>query len=260
MTLPIYQVDAFSNQPFRGNPAAVCPLETWLDDTTLRQIAAENNLAETAFFIAEGDGFQLRWFTPTREVRLCGHATLATAHVLYERLGFSQARIRFTTLSGDLFVQREGHQYTLDFPAQIPVRCESPDLLAEALGAEPHEVLKTDDYIAVFDDEAVIREMKPDLRLLSDIECRGINVTAPGNNCDYVNRFFAPRYGIDEDPVTGSAHCDLVPYWHQRTGKSRFLAHQVSARGGVVNGELRGERVLLSGQAALYLEGRIHLP
>ncbi len=255
-----YQVDAFARRVFEGNPAAVCPLESWLPDATLQAIAMENNLSETAFFVPDGPSFHLRWFTPVAEVDLCGHATLATAHVLFEELGYAGPAIEFMTRSGRLVVERTDGMLVMDFPAQPPVPCAAPAALLDALGAPPVEVLAADDYVVVFDDETIVRTMAPDMAKLSTLALRGVCVTAPGtpgSGIDFVSRFFAPRYGIPEDPVTGSAHCELAPYWAGRLGKQRLAAYQASARGGDVLCEVRGDRVILSGRAVTFMVGKI---
>src|SRR5262245_20976127 len=262
MRLPIFQVDAFADRPFSGNPAAVVPLSTWPDDATLQAIAAENNLAETAFFAPEGgDGsFRLRWFTPAVEVNLCGHATLASAHVLWTKLGQSATRLRFQTRSGELVVTREGGRIVLDFPAQPAAAIAAPAGLVAALGASPLETLKSVDLLCVFEREADVAALAPDFRALARFETRGVIATAPGaDGVDFVSRFFAPRAGIDEDPVTGSAHCALIPYWSGRLRRTTLVARQISKRGGTLWCEDRGERVAIGGQAALFLEGWIEL-
>lgn len=255
MRLPIYQVDAFSARIFAGNPAAVMPLETWLPDATLQAIAAENNLSETAFFVREGTGWRLRWFTPRSEVDLCGHATLATAHVMRAKLGLWSGRIAFETRSGTLIVSEAGDKLVLDFPAQPASPVEAPAGLAAALGVTPREVLQNIDLVCVLDTAQQVRALAPDIAVLARIDVRGVIVTAAGDDCDFVSRFFAPRAGIDEDPVTGSAHCKLIPYWSRRLGKTQLFARQVSARGGELWCEHRGERVTMAGQAVLFLEG-----
>ncbi len=257
MPIPLYQVDAFTNELFGGNPAAVCPLEEWLPDATLQAIAAENNLSETAFFSPEGDGFRLRWFTPIREVDLCGHATLATAFVLFERQGFRGDTLRFQSRSGLLLAERGADGITLDFPAGAAQPCQAPRGLAEALGIEPVECLKANDYLVVLRDEEAVRSAKPDFRALAEVELRGVAITAQGNDVDFVSRFFAPSYGINEDPVTGAAHCLLAPYWAGVLGKQQLKAEQVSSRGGEVLCGVADDRVYLTGQAVLYLEGAI---
>lgn len=252
-----YQVDAFATKVFEGNPAAVCPLDEWLDDKLLQAIAEENNLSETAFFVPSKKGYQLRWFTPTVEVDLCGHATLASAFIIFEKLGYKKKLITFETRSGDLIVKKENNKLVMDFPARQPTPCTVPQGLVKALGSTPREVLAADDYIVVFDNENTIRSIKPDMALLSQIDKRGVAITAPGSNVDFVSRFFAPKFGISEDPVTGSAHCELAPYWAQKLNKTKLRAKQVSKRGGEVGCEVEGDRVFLSGQAVLFMEAEI---
>lgn len=259
MKIKQFQVDAFASRVFEGNPAAVCPLESWLDDDLLQSIAEENNLSETAFFVPTAKGFSLRWFTPTKEVALCGHATLATAHVIFESLGFSESTITFETLSGNLFVKKHGDSLQMDFPASSLITCDISEALVNALGVRPEEVWADNDYVAVFDNEATIRNINPDQALLSSLDLRGVIVTAPGNEVDFVSRFFAPKIGIAEDPVTGAAHCKLAPYWAERLGKKMLSARQVSKRGGNIECEVKDDRVLLSGSAVTYLEAVITL-
>lgn len=260
MKLHQYQIDAFTRRVFGGNPAAVCPLDSWLDDASLQAIAAENNLSETAFFVPEGDGYRLRWFAPLGEVDLCGHATLAAAHVLFEILGYSGDRIRFETRSGTLTVRRERDRLVMDFPGQPARVCVPPDSLLGGLKLAPVAVLAAADYMAVYETEQQILALKPDLRELERLDLRGVIVTAPGRDVDFVSRFFGPKFGIPEDPVTGSAHCTLAPYWAQRLNKRRFSARQLSPRGGELECELQGERVLLYGQAVRFMDGVIELP
>jgi len=257
MKIRQYQVDAFATRAFEGNPAAVCPLERWLDDALLQAIAEENNLSETAFFVPTGKGYALRWFTPVREVDLCGHATLAAAHVLFEHLGYAGQVIRFETRSGELSVERRGGQLAMNFPAIPPAPCSAPDIIAQALGERPIEVLAADDYLAVFDSEASVRAITPDQARLGELDLRGVIITAPGTKVDFVSRFFAPKLGIPEDPVTGSAHCALAPYWAARLGKSTLSARQVSRRGGSLVCEMQGDRVVLAGQAVTFMEAEI---
>jgi PhzF family phenazine biosynthesis protein len=257
MKLRQYQVDAFATRVFEGNPAAVCPLERWLDDAFLQAIAAENNLSETAFFVPTEGGFGLRWFTPLREVDLCGHATLATAHVLFESLGYAGASIKFDTRSGELVVKKTGGRLEMDFPACRPKPCAAPEILVKALGQRPLEVLAADDYLAVYDSEAIIRAITPDFALLAQLDLRGVVITARGTDADFVSRFFAPKYGIPEDPVTGSAHCELAPYWGARLGKPILTARQISRRGGSLTCEMRADRVLLAGSAVTFMEAEI---
>ena len=257
-----YQVDAFARRVFEGNPAAVCPLDAWLPDATLQAIAMENNLSETAFFVPAGEGFHLRWFTPVAEVDLCGHATLATAHVLFAELGYVGQAIAFATRSGRLVVERHDGMLVMDFPAQPPVSCAAPAALLDGLGAAPVAVLAAGDYVVVFDDAEIVRTLAPDMAKLSTLALRGVCVTAPGapgTDVDFVSRFFAPRYGIPEDPVTGSAHCELAPYWAGRLGKHRLAAYQASARGGDVLCEVRGDRVILAGHAVTFMVGEIEI-
>jgi PhzF family phenazine biosynthesis protein len=257
MKIRQYQVDAFATRAFEGNPAAVCPLESWLDDGLLQAIAEENNLSETAFFVPSDKGFALRWFTPVKEVDLCGHATLATAHVLFEHLEYAGETITFETRSGELTVERKGDQLALNFPACPPVPCGASELLAKALGRRPKEVLAADDYLAVFDSEATVRAITPDLALLGQLDLRAVVITAPGDDVDFVSRFFAPKLGVPEDPVTGSAHCELAPYWAERLGKSILTARQVSRRGGSLICEKKRDRVVLSGRAVTFMEAEI---
>jgi len=260
MKLPIYQIDAFAEKPFEGNPAAVVPLDNWLPEETMQAIAEENNLAETAFFVPTGDGFHIRWFTPRKEVALCGHATLASAFVLFELLGYEGDAIQFDSLSGPLFVTKSGALLTLNFPANVPVKCETPDELVKGLGRTPLECYRNDDYVAVFEDEQAVLAIEPDHRYLEQLDLRGVIVTAPSVAQDFVARFFAPKFGIPEDPVTGSAYTQLCPYWSEKTGKTRFNARQVSARSGLLVCELKGDRVFISGRAIKYLEGSIEIP
>jgi len=260
MRLPIYQVDAFTDRLFGGNPAAVCPLESWLSDATLQSIAAENNLSETAFFVPEGDGYALRWFTPEIEVDLCGHATLASAHVIFERLSPQLDQVRFRTLNaGMLTVQRQGDSLTMDFPSRPPLPTIAPPGLAAALGlAKPLDVLKARDHLVVYERAADVAALTPDFAALSKLPCWAVIATAPGEGAvDFVSRFFAPLHGVPEDPVTGSAHCTLTPYWAERLGKLHLEARQISKRGGALGCALKGERVELTGRAVLYLEGTI---
>jgi PhzF family phenazine biosynthesis protein len=259
MKIKQYQVDAFASRAFEGNPAAVCPLETWLDDALLQAIAEENNLSETAFFVPSEKGFKLRWFTPLQEVDLCGHATLATAHVIFEILGCSKQVITFETRSGELFVERKGELLEMNFPASPPLSCEYSEILAEGLGQRPLELLAADDYLALFDSEATIRAITPNQAILARLDLRGVIVTAPGSDVDFVSRFFAPKFGVPEDPVTGSAHCTLAPYWANKLGRNILTARQVSRRGGNIMCEVKTDRVFLSGSAVTYMEAQINL-
>ena len=259
MEIPIYQVDAFTDHVFGGNPAAVCPLDAWLPDETMQAIAAENNLAETAYFIPQGDGYALRWFTPTVEAPLCGHATLASAHVIFTHFKPEARELRFQTFSGELVVTRDGGLLTLDFPARPGTKTAPPAALIEGLGAHPLEVWSAPYFMAVFAHEDDIRSLQPDMRLLGGLE--PVICTAPGSGeIDFVSRFFAPSHGIDEDPVTGSAHCTLVPYWAARLKKTAMRARQISKRVGDLWVELRGDRVRMSGYGVEYLRGTITVP
>lgn len=259
MRLEIFQVDAFTSVPFCGNPAAVVPLEAWLPDETLQAIALENNLSETAFFVREGDGYGLRWFTPTFEIDLCGHATLATAFVLYDQLGASDPVLRFQSKSGLLTVQRQDDRLVLDFPSRPTLPAEAPEGLFAAIGREPKEVLRSRDYMLVYEAEDDIRAITPDFSALAKIKTHAVIITAPGETSDFVSRFFAPEAGINEDPVTGSSHCNLIPYWAEKLGKIEMFARQLSARGGELFCELAGDRVKIGGQAVLYLKGEIYV-
>lgn len=265
-SLPIYHVDAFTGRVFSGNPAAVVPLPDWLGDPTLTRIAAENNLSETAFFIKRGDRFHIRWFTPVREVDLCGHATLATAFVIARFLDPDFDELAFDSMSGELRVRRSGERFELDFPAR-PAQAMEGDpaaAVARALSGEPEWCGRThnpdpdsDKLIAVFGSDATVASLAPDLEALKRLPGQGVIATAGGGDCDFVSRYFVPKLGIPEDPVTGSAHCTLVPYWAGQSGQSEFFARQVSARGGELWCRLEGDRVRIAGHCALYLEGRI---
>jgi len=260
--LSLYQVDAFADAAFTGNPAAVVPLDDWPADALLQAIALENNLSETAFFIREDDAWRIRWFTPVAEVDLCGHATLASAWVLFNVLGAQGERLDFASRSGPLSVTRDGDWLTLDFPAQppAPVAVGAAQAVARALGRAPVEVLGAEDYLAVFESEADVASLDPDFAALARLERRGVIATAPSARHDFVARFFAPALGVPEDPVTGSAFTQLGPYWSGRLGRDRLRARQISARGGEVRCEMRADRVLISGRAVSYLEGVITVP
>ena len=259
MKIPLYQVDAFTSRLFGGNPAAVCPLETWLEDRTMQAIAAENNLAETAFFVGGGGRYELRWFTPAVEIDLCGHATLASAFVVFQHLETSLETVSFGSRSGELRVTRGGELLTLDFPARPPSRREASEPLARALGKAPREVWGARDCMAVYGSEEEVRALAPALDAVAALDDFAVIVTAPGRAADFVSRFFAPRQGVAEDPVTGSSHCTLVPYWAKRLGKSRLHALQVSRRGGELFCEDRGDRVAIAGRAVQFLEGTIEV-
>jgi PhzF family phenazine biosynthesis protein len=259
MKLPYYEVSAFTTNPFGGNPAGVCVLDAWLPDDVLRSIAANNNLAETAFVVPQGNDFELRWFTPTVEIDLCGHATLAAASILFSEHGWHGDKIRFHSRSGLLTVARDQNLLTLDFPSRPAMPSVALEALLHGLGARPQEIFKARDYLALFASEAEVRSLKPDFAQLKTLDCLGIIVTAVGTDADFVSRFFAPGAGVDEDPVTGSAHCTLIPFWAQRLGKSNLFARQVSARGGELFCELAGERVRIGGRAVHYLRGEIQI-
>lgn len=261
MRVPYYQVDAFAERAFAGNPAGVCLLPHWLPDATLQGIALDNNLSETAFLVRAGAGYELRWFTPAAEIDLCGHATLASGAVLFRRYHPEERNLRFSTrYAGVLEVRREDPLLLIDLPAWPPAPCPAPPALAEILGAPPRALLGARDYLAVYDDERQIRALAPDFRRMKREIDRDVIVTAPGAEVDFVSRYFAPLYGVDEDPVTGSAHCIATPYWAQRLGRTRLRARQLSRRGGELQCELRGERVLLGGQAVLVVDGHWHVP
>jgi PhzF family phenazine biosynthesis protein len=253
MKIPIHWVDAFTDRAFKGNPAAVCPLEAWPEDALLQAMAFEHGLSETAYVVPLPDGrFHIRWFTPEKEVDLCGHATLATARVL------GRERVVFSSLSGDLVVTREGDEYQIDFPSRPLEKCEAK--LAGALGVEPREVYRGGLYMAVLASDDELTRLAPRMDRIAELDERALIVTAPGSETDFVSRFFAPKFGIPEDPVTGSAHCSLIPYWSKRLGKKRLTAIQRSQRGGRLTCEDRGERVIIGGRAVVYMEGTIALP
>lgn len=258
MKIPLYIVDAFTENRFSGNPAAVCPLSEWLDDTTLQSIAEENNLSETAFFVKSGDGFHLRWFTPKVEVPLCGHATLATAHVLFNHLQYDKDEIVFETMSGNLSVRRDNDLLLMNFPAKKPSVVNTPELLAGGLGVEPVEVLQSPEtYLALYKSEAEIVSITPDFYKFEKLDMPYIIITAQGEKSDFVSRFFAPQVGVPEDPVTGSAHCTLVPYWADRLNKTSLHAIQVSKRRGELFCEYLNDRVQIGGKAVTYAVGEI---
>jgi PhzF family phenazine biosynthesis protein len=260
MKYPIYQVDAFTGHLFAGNPAAVVFCESGLTPEIMQSIALENNLSDTAFVVPNGKDYQIRWFTPSVDVDLCGHATLASAHVLFNHLGYSTDTISFSSKSGPLYVRKEGEILYLNFPADSIQAVGSSQLLIDGLGEIPIEIYKgRDDYLAVFDNEDTISSLNPDMTLLSKVPARGVIITAPGNNVDFVSRFFAPQAGIPEDPVTGSAHTTLVPYWSNRLGKQHLQARQVSRRGGELICRDLGSRVEIGGRAVTYLIGEISM-
>jgi len=253
----MFQVDAFASKPFEGNPAAVIPLEKWLPESIMQAIALENNLSETAFFVPTEGGYHIRWFTPLHEVDLCGHATLASAFVLLEILAQGSKQISFASKSGPLHVTKKGELIELDFPTQAPKTCEIPDQILRSFG-KAEECLVGEDYIVVLENEEEVLHAAPNFLDLSGLDRRGISITAPSHKYDFVSRFFAPKYGVNEDPVTGSSFTQLIPYWSKRLGKKRMKAKQVSERGGIVLCEDVGERVLISGKATLYMKATIN--
>jgi PhzF family phenazine biosynthesis protein len=263
MKIPIFQIDAFTDKVFRGNPACVCPLQRWPRDVLMQSIAAENNVPETAFFLGANGKYKLRWFTPVAEVDLCGHATLAAAWVVFNVMEKKREHVTFSSQSGPLHVSRaQKDLLALDFPSRPPERCDPPEGLVEGLGLAPKEVWKSRDYMAVYESEEQVRALKPDFGRLRNLagDSLGVIVTAPGEKADFVSRFFAPKVGIPEDPVTGSSHSTLIPYWAERLGKDRLHALQVSRRGGELYCMPRGERVAIAGRAVLYLKGAIDVP
>ena len=259
MRIPLYQIDAFAERPLTGNPAAVCPLDAWLPDDVMQAIAAENNLSETAFFVPEGEGYRLRWFTPSTEVDLCGHATLAAAYVVFRWLHPERTSITFQTqAAGPLTVARDGDLLALDFPSRPPAPQAMAEPLVAALGRRPTALLAARDYLAIYESAEDIAALQPDFAALATLDRFAVIVSAPGTSgVDFVSRFFAPARGVDEDPVTGSAHCTLIPYWAQRLGKNRLNARQLSRRGGALACALDGDRVTIAGRALPYLEGTI---
>ncbi len=260
MKFPIFQVDAFTDHVFGGNPAAVVPLRSWLPDETMQQIAMENNLSETAFYVEEHEAFGLRWFTPEVEVDLCGHATLATAHVLFSELGFAGNELKFDTKSGRLTVKKSEIGYSMNFPADEMPQVEAPPILFQALGIKrTSKTYRTDDYMVVLESEEEVSAIEPDFRFLKEVDARGIIVTAPGEDVDFVSRFFAPQVGIDEDPVTGSAHTKTTPYWTKELGKSELTARQISQRVGDLTVRHLGDRVEIEGQAITFLRGEVEV-
>ncbi|MBC7686579.1 MAG: PhzF family phenazine biosynthesis protein [Aquabacterium sp.] len=260
-TYTMYQVDAFTNKLFGGNPAAVIPLQQWLDDSLMQQIAAENNLAETVFFVAKGDGYHIRWFTPEFEIDLCGHATLASAFILYNYLGYSKKDLLFYSKSGELVITRDGDKFRLNFPSRMPVRVtDYPEALLTGLDiADPLGVYKSRDYVVEVATEKEVLNLKIDMSLLNQVSTVGIIVTAPGKDCDFVSRFFAPNCGIAEDPVTGSAHSTLIPFWAEKLNKNTLHAKQLSKRGGELWCENMGNRVAISGNCVFYMKAEINV-
>jgi len=259
MKISIFQVDAFTSELFCGNPAAVCPLESWIDDKILQLIAYENNLSETAFFVNENDGYRIRWFTPTCEVDLCGHATLASAYIIFNEIDSTVSNIKFFSNSGELNVTKNSDLISLDFPSLPPKISQNPEKIYSAFNIKPIEVLEAEDYLLIYESQEQIESILPDLNVLRDIDLRGVIVSSKGKDCDFVSRFFAPKYGIDEDPVTGSAHCTLIPYWSEKLGKKRLHAIQLSKRGGELFCEMKNDRVIISGHAVKYFSGEIFI-
>jgi len=259
MRLNIYQIDAFAEKQFEGNPAAVVPLDGWLPDAVMQAIAKENNLSETVFFVPSESGYHIRWFTPVKEVELCGHATLASAYVLFNIMGCKDEVLSFESLSGVLHVSKTDNLLTLNFPVKHPVACSTPASLTTGLGKAPLECLKHDDYVAVFENEEDVLSITPNLEALSRLDLRAVIATAPSSEFDFIARVFAPKYGIPEDPVTGSAYSQLMPYWSGNLGKLKLQAKQVSSRGGRLLCELKGDRVLISGSAVTYMTGSIEI-
>ena len=259
MRIPIYQVDAFTSKAFGGNPAAVCPLDAWLPDDVMQSIGDENNLAETAFIVPEDGEFRIRWFTPRAEVDLCGHATLASAYVLFEYLDTKRSNVTFQSRSGPLRVRRTGDRLELDFPVLAPAKRDAVAAVSAALGKPPVQLLEASAYLAVYETERDVRSLAPDFAAVAAVHHHGVIVTAPGDDADFVSRFFAPRYGLNEDSVTGSAHCTLTPYWAARLGKTELHARQVSKRGGELWCALAGDRVKIAGHVAPYMAGAIEI-
>jgi len=261
MKLTIYQVDAFAEKVFKGNPAAVIPLDDWIDDDLMQQVAMENNLSETAFFVKTEEGYHLRWFTPEYEIDLCGHATLASAYIIKNFLEPHVAEISFSTQkAGVLKASAKDGLYTLDFPARMPEPCETPDKLLPSLGISTAvEVLRSRDYVVVLPTEEAVRNVEPDFNLMKELDAIGVIITAKGHEADVVSRCFYPGLGIQEDPVTGSAHCNVVPYWSEKLGKTKLFCQQLSLRGGDLQCELMGDRVLMGGRCVLYMSGDIML-
>jgi PhzF family phenazine biosynthesis protein len=259
MKLELYQIDAFTDKVFQGNPACVVPLDAWLPDETLLKIAQENAVAETAFFLRNGDKFHLRWFTPDIEMDLCGHATLATAHCLKTLLGYTGEKVVFQTLSGDLIVAFQEDLYSLDFPSRMPVPADLPEIISKSLSVQPREVLKSRDYVLVYDSQSDVTQIKIDRQTFDRINLNpgGVIITAKGDTCDFVSRYFTPQASILEDPVTGSAHCSLIPFWSERLQKEQLYARQISSRVGELFCQNRGSRVIIAGKARTYAAGNI---
>jgi PhzF family phenazine biosynthesis protein len=259
MEISLYQIDAFASKLFEGNPAAICPLDKWLPEDLMQHIAAENNLSETAFFVPKGNGFHIRWFTPVSEVDLCGHATLAAAYVLFHILGYEKDRIELDSKSGILTVTKDQEWLVMNFPAQPPVPCDIPQEIVLAFKTAPAECLVAEDFMAVFESEADVESAAPDFEQLKRLDWRGVIITAKSTRYDFVARFFAPKYGINEDPVTGSAYTQLAPYWASKIGPRKFSVKQMSSRGGELTCEMVDDRVFIAGKAVKFMEGKIKI-
>ena len=260
MNIPIYQVDAFSDTPFGGNPAAVCILDSWLSDEIMQKIGQENNLSETAFIVRKAKGeYEIRWFTPSTEINLCGHATLASAYIIFNFYENNLETVSFESKSGVLSVDRKDDLLVLDFPSTPPVKADIPLVLIKALGVIPEAAFSSRDLMVLVKDEQTVRSLNPDFNLLKELDYLGIIVTAAGDNSDFVSRFFAPNVGINEDPATGSAHTTLIPFWADKLGKDKLHAYQVSHRIGELFCELSGDRVKIAGKACLIIQGEFKL-
>ena len=258
---PFYQVNAFTNSIFGGNPAAVCPLISWLPTEQMQQLAKENNLSETAFFVQDGDIFHIRWFTPEIEMDLAGHPTLASAFVIFNYLNYAKTEIEFHSNSGSLYVVNKGNGLLeMNFPSRMPEICNQPLALIEGIGHQPYQMLKSRDYVLVYHTQKEVADLKPDFNWLNKVDAMGIIATSPGDDCDFVSRFFVPNSVIGEDPVTGSAHATLIPFWAKQLGKTNMLAKQISDRGGVLYCESKGDRVTIGGECVLYIKGEYFLP
>ncbi len=264
MKLPLYQVDAFASEVFAGNPAAICPLEQWLPDELMQSIAAENNLSETAFYVTTQQGYHIRWFTPLHEVDLCGHATLAASHIIFSQFETAKTTpIQFSSRSGILSVVKNGEFIEMNFPAQPPEICDMPVAISQAFETKPLACLKSQDYILIFENEESVLNASPDMACLNELDLRGVAITAQvqshKDGLDFVSRFFAPKYGINEDPVTGSSFTQLIPYWSDELNKSTLKARQISRRGGDVLCVNEGDRVQIAGKAIIYMSGEIDI-
>ncbi len=260
MEIPYFHIDAFATKAGHGNPAGVCVLDCWIDDEIMQTIASENNLSETAFLVKNGSIYEIRWFTPTSEINLCGHATLASGFVLFNYISPELSKISLKShLSGELSVTKNNELYILNFPAIPATSCETPSDLIKAFGIMPKETLKANDYLVVFENENQISSINPNFELLNQIDCRGVIITAKGTKSDFVSRFFCPKYGINEDPVTGSSHCTLVPYWQEKFNKHKLHAVQLSPRGGDLFCETHDNRVNIGGHALCYMQGKISI-